>query len=50
MTIVAGLPESERDELLSALRPVTREDLKRLMPDLMADYYIEKSCIAPSGK
>lgn len=22
----------------------------RLMPDLMADYYIEKSCIAPSGK
>jgi magnesium transporter len=31
VTLVSGLGETERDGLLAGLRPVTREDLKRLM-------------------
>jgi magnesium transporter len=47
VTIVAGLPESERDELLSALRPVTREDLKRLMsfPEDSAGRLMDRSFV-----
>ena len=47
VTLAASLPESERDELLAALRPVTREDLKRLMsfPEDSAGRLMDRSFV-----
>ncbi|HEX5764628.1 MAG TPA: magnesium transporter [Woeseiaceae bacterium] len=47
VTLVAELPERERDDLLGALRPVSREDLKRLMsfPEDSAGRLMDRSFV-----
>jgi magnesium transporter len=47
VSLVAELPERERDDLLGALRPVSREDLKRLMsfPEDSAGRLMDRSFV-----
>jgi magnesium transporter len=47
VSLVAELPERERDDLLRALRPVSREDLKRLMsfPEDSAGRLMDRSFV-----